>query len=86
MFTGRTDAEAEDPILWPPDVKSQLTGKDSDSGKIEGRRRGQQRMRWLNGITNSVDMNEFGETLGDREGQRNLSCFNPWGHKESDTT
>ena len=42
MFIGRTDVEAEDPILWPPDVKSQLTGKDSDSGKIEGRRiRGQ---------------------------------------------
>ena len=39
MFIGRTDAEAETPILWPPDVKSQLTEKDPDVGKIEGRRR-----------------------------------------------
>ena len=39
MFTGRTDAEAEVPILWPPDAKSQLIGKDSDAAKTEGRRR-----------------------------------------------
>ena len=39
IFIGRTDAEAEVPILWPPDVKSQLTGKDPDAGKTEGRRR-----------------------------------------------
>ena len=52
IFTGRTDAEAEDPILWLPDVKSRLTGKTLMQGKIEGRRRGWQRMRWhhwLNG-------------------------------------
>ena len=40
MFIGRTDVEAETPILWPPDVKSQLTGKDLDVGKDEGRRKG----------------------------------------------
>ena len=57
MFIGRTDAEAETPILWPPDVKNWLIGKDSDAGKIEGRRgRGQQRIRWLYGITDSMDM------------------------------
>ena len=57
MFTGRTDAEAEALILWPPDAKSQLIGKAPDAGKIEGkRRRGQQRMRWLDGITDSMDM------------------------------
>ena len=39
VFTGRTDAEAETPILWPPDVKNRLTGKDPDAGKIEGGRR-----------------------------------------------
>ena len=55
---GRIDAAAEAPILWLPDVKSQLTGKDLMLGKIEGRRRrGQQRMRWLDSITDSTDMN-----------------------------
>ena len=57
IFIGRTDAETEAPILWPPDAKSQLIGKDTDAGKFEGRRRrGQQRMRWLDGITDSVDV------------------------------
>ena len=46
IFIERTDAEAEAPILWPPDVKSQLTGKDPDAGKVEGKRRsGWQRRR-----------------------------------------
>ena len=57
IFIGRTDTEAEAPIFWLPDVKSQLTGKDSDAGKVEGRRRGRQRMGWLDSITNSMDMN-----------------------------
>ena len=58
MFTGRTDGEAEAPILWPPDVKSWLTGKDLDPGKIQGKgKRGWQRMRWLDSITDSVNMN-----------------------------
>ena len=57
IFIGRTDAEAETPILWPPDAKNWLIGKDPAAGKIEGRRkRGRQRMRWLDGITNSRDM------------------------------
>ena len=45
-FFGRTDAKAETPVLWPPHAKSWLTGKDSDAGRIGGRRRGRQRMRW----------------------------------------
>ena len=50
-------ADAEAPILWPPDVKSRLTGKDPDAGKDEGRkRRGQQMMRQLDGIPDSMDM------------------------------
>ena len=54
---GRTDAEAETPILWPPDVKTDSFEKTLMLGKIEGRRRrGRQRMRWLNGTTNSMDM------------------------------
>ena len=44
IFIGRTDAEAETPILWPPDVKNWIIGKDTDAGKIEGKRRGWQRI------------------------------------------
>ena len=52
IFIGRTEAEAKTPILWLPDAKNWLIGKDPDAGKIEGRRRrGWQRMRWLNVIT-----------------------------------
>ena len=58
MFIERTDVEAETPILWPPDVKKYSFEKTLILGKIEGgRRRGQQRMRWLDGITNSKDKN-----------------------------
>ena len=57
IFTGRTDAEAEAPIFWPPDAKNWLLRKDPDAGKDwSRRRRGWQRMRWLDGITNSTDM------------------------------
>ena len=56
VFIGRTDAEAETPILWPPHVKSWLVGKDPDAGIGVRRRRGRQRMRWLYGLTNSMDM------------------------------
>ena len=57
IFIGSTDAEAETPILWPLDAKNWLTKKTLMLGKIEGRRRrGRQRMRWLDGITDSVDM------------------------------
>ena len=57
MFIGRTDIGAETPILWPPDAKNDSFEKTLMLGKIEGRRRrGRQRMRWLDGITNSMDM------------------------------
>ena len=56
-FIGRTNAEAEAPILWPPDVNSWLTGKDPDAGKDwRQEEKGRQRMRWLDGITDSMDM------------------------------
>ena len=82
ILIGRTDAEAETPILWPPDVKNLLIGKDLMLGKIEGRRRrGWQRMRWLDGITASrdVSLSKLQEIVEDREA---WSCCSPWGYKE----
>ena len=86
VFIGRTDAEAEIPILWPPDAKTDSFEKTLMLGKIEGgRRRERQRMRWLNGITNMMDMNlsRLWEMVMDREAWWGCS---PRGHKESDTT
>ena len=84
IFTGRTDAEA--PILWPPDAKSQLIGKDpnalKDWGQEEKGTTEDEKVGWhhqLNG-------HEFEQALGDSEGQRSLVCWSSWGHKELDTT
>ena len=85
IFTGRTDAEAETLILWPPDVKNWLTSKDPDPGKdwkwekgtIEGEMVGEH--HWLDG-------HEFGKTPGVGDGQGGLACCSPWGLKESDMT
>ena len=86
IFIGRTDAEAEAPILWPPDVKSRLIRKDADAGKDwrqEEKGATEDEMvgwhHWLNG-------HEFEQTLGDGEGQGSLVCCSPWGRKESDMT
>ena len=86
IFLERSDAEAEIPILWPPDVKSWLTGKDPDAGKDQRREeKGRTEVEmvgwhhWLNG-------HEFGWTSGVGDGQGGLACCSPWGYKESDTT
>ena len=74
IFIGRTDFEAETPILWPPDVKKGLIWKDPDAGKDwRWEDRGWRRMRWLDSITDSMDM-AFEQALGHGEGEESLAC------------
>ena len=81
IFIGRTDAEAETPtILWSPDVKNWLTGKDPYGGKDwRQEEKGQQRMRGLDGITNS--RHKFEQDPGVGDGQGSLVCCSPWGRR-----
>ena len=84
VFFGMNDAKAETPVTRPTHAKSWLLEKTLMLGGIGGRRRGRQRMRWLDGITDSMEIS-FGELrVGD--GQGGLACCNSWGLKESDMT
>ena len=86
IFIGRTDAEAETPILWLSDAKKLLIGKEPDAGKDwKWEEKGTTEdetvwwHHWLNG-------HEFEQALGVGDGQGSLACRSPWGHKESETT
>ena len=83
VFIGRTDVEAETPILWPPDVKSWLIWKDPDAGKDW-----QREEKWTTevGWHHQLYGHEFEQAPGDNEGQGSLVCNSPSGHKESDLT
>ena len=86
IFTGRTDTEAEAPVIWPPHTSTQLIGKDPDAGK-DGRQEEKGSTEdeivgwhyWLNG-------HKCEQAPGDKEGQRRLVCCSWWGGKESDMT
>ena len=85
VFIGRTDAEAETPILWPPHAKSWLIGKDPDAGKDWGQEEKGKTADEMAGWHHLLDGHEFGSTSGVCE-QGGLVCCNSWGRKESDTT
>ena len=86
IFIGRTDTEAETPILWPHNAKNWLTGKDPDAGKDW-----RQEEKWMTedemvGWHHRLDGHEFAQAPGVGDGQGGLACCSPWGHKKSDTT
>ena len=86
IFTGRTNAEAEAPILWPPDVKNWLIGKVSDTGKDWEQKEKRASEDEMAGLNHQHNEHELGKTLGDAEGQWGLVCCSPWSCKESDMT
>ena len=86
VFIGRTDVEAETPILWPPDANNRLIWKDPDGGKdqrLEDKGTTEDEMV---GWHHQLNGHEFEQTLEVGDGQRGLACCGSWGRKESDTT
>ena len=86
MFIGRTDAEAETPILWPPDVKSWFIWKDPDAGKDWGQEEKGMTEDEMVGWHHRLNGHGFGWTLGVGDGREALACCGSWGRKELDTT
>ena len=84
IFTGRTDAEA--PILWPPDGKNWLIGKDPDAGKDWKQEEKGMTEDEMFGWHHRLDGHEFEQAPGVGDGQGSLECCSPWGHKELDMT
>ena len=86
MFIGRTDAEAGVPILWLPDAKTRLIGKDADAGKDGGQEEkgalGDEMVGWHH----LPNVHEFEQTPGDSDGEGNFTCCSAWGHKDLDMT
>ena len=86
IFIGRTDGETETPILWPPEAKKWLTGKDLNAGKdwrqhVKGTTENE-----MVGWHHQLNGHEFGQAPGVGDGQGGLACCSPWGHKELDIT
>ena len=86
VFIGRTDAEAEAPIFWPPDAKSWFVWKDPDARKDWGQEEKRVTEYEMVGWHHWFNGHESEQTPGDGEGQRSLECCSSWGHNESDTT
>ena len=86
VFIGRTDAKAENPILWPPHAKSWLIGKDSDAGRDWGQEEKGMTEDEMAGWHHQLDGHEFEWTPGVGNGQGGLVCCDSWGHKELDAT
>ena len=86
VIIGRTDAEAETPVLWPPDAKNWLIWKDPDAGKDWGQKEKGATEDEIVGWHHWLNEHEFEQTPGDNEGQGSLACCNPWDLKESDMT
>ena len=86
IFIGRTDAEAETPILWPTHAKSQVLRKAPDVGKDSKQEKKGMTEDKKVGWHHQLNGHEFEQAPGDGEGQGSLACCSPGGHKESDTT
>ena len=86
ILIGRTDAEAETPILWLPDAKNWLNGKDPDAGQDRRQKEKGTTEDEMVGWHHRLDGHEFEQALGVGDGQGGLACYSPWGRKESDTT